>query len=170
SSAPTRAALPPASSPTTMSPSTTTSPSPSPPTTSPSSTTPAPASRWRGRGSGDVLRAPHPPNLPHKGGGAVRWLILDRATTAIEHPPPCGEGWGGGGQVNQSFTVRVTPADQARHPYYYVPVDLPAGTTRLDVTMAYQKADDCIIDLGLFDPRDTGYPTTEGFRGWSGGA
>src|SRR5690606_40061335 len=37
-----------------------------------------------------------PPSLPHKGGGASRWLGLDRATDRIEHPPPRGEGWGGG--------------------------------------------------------------------------
>jgi hypothetical protein len=66
--------------------------------------------------------------------------------------------------------VRVTPADAAADPYFYVPVDVPAGTTRLDVTMRYPKADDCIIDLGLLDPRATDYPTSAGFRGWSGGA
>jgi hypothetical protein len=67
-------------------------------------------------------------------------------------------------------SVRVTSADAAANPYYYVPVDVPAGTTRLDVTMRYAKADDCIIDLGLLDPRATDYPTSTGFRGWSGGA
>lgn len=72
--------------------------------------------------------------------------------------------------MNQTLTVRVSPTDQVRSPYFYVPVDIPAGTTRLDVTMAYRKADDCVIDLGLFDPRDTGFPSAEGFRGWSGGA
>lgn len=66
--------------------------------------------------------------------------------------------------------VRVTPADAAATPYYYVRVDVPAGTTRLDVTMRYAKADDCVIDLGLLDPRATDYPTSAGFRGWSGGA
>lgn len=66
--------------------------------------------------------------------------------------------------------VRVTPADAAANPYFYVPVHVPAGTTRLDVTMRYAKADDCIIDLGLLDPRATDYPTSTGFRGWSGGA
>src|SRR5690606_37686591 len=38
-----------------------------------------------------------PPSLPHKGGGALRCLGQDRATPPMEHPPPCGEGWGGGG-------------------------------------------------------------------------
>ncbi|MFD2649411.1 CehA/McbA family metallohydrolase [Devosia albogilva] len=69
-----------------------------------------------------------------------------------------------------TITHHVTRDDQARNPYFYIPFDVPAGTTRIDVTLAYPKAEDCIIDLGAFDPRDTGYPTAEGFRGWSGGA
>jgi predicted metal-dependent phosphoesterase TrpH len=67
-------------------------------------------------------------------------------------------------------TARVTRADQAANPYFYVPFEVPEGTTRIDVTLDYAKSADCIIDLGAFDPRDTGYPTAEGFRGWSGGA
>lgn len=72
--------------------------------------------------------------------------------------------------MSKSITARVTRADQARNPYFYVPFEVPAGTTRIDVTLAYPKAEDCIVDLGAFDPRDTGYPAKEGFRGWSGGA
>jgi predicted metal-dependent phosphoesterase TrpH len=72
--------------------------------------------------------------------------------------------------MTTTITVTVTRADQARDPYFYVPVTVPEGTTRLDVAMAYPKAEDCIIDLGLFDPRATDYPSVEGFRGWSGGA
>ena len=68
------------------------------------------------------------------------------------------------------FTAHITRADQAANPYYYMPFDVPAGTTRIDVVLAYPKAEDCVVDLGAFDPRDTGYPTREGFRGWSGGA
>ncbi len=67
-------------------------------------------------------------------------------------------------------TVHVTRADQAKSPYFYLPFEVPAGTTRIDVTLRYARAEDCIIDLGAFDPRDTGYPTEAGFRGWSGGA
>ncbi|MBJ3784542.1 CehA/McbA family metallohydrolase [Devosia sediminis] len=70
----------------------------------------------------------------------------------------------------KTITTHITRADQAANPYFYIPFDVPAGTTRIDVTLAYPKAEDCIIDLGAFDPRDSGYPTTEGFRGWSGGA
>lgn len=70
----------------------------------------------------------------------------------------------------RTITTRITRADQTANPYFYIPFDVPEGTTRIDVTLAYAKAEDCIIDLGAFDPRDTGYPTEEGFRGWSGGA
>ena len=68
------------------------------------------------------------------------------------------------------ITVALSPADQAWNPYFYVPVTVPQGTTRIDVTMRYQQAPDCVIDLGLFDPRMTDYPSEAGFRGWSGGA
>lgn len=69
-----------------------------------------------------------------------------------------------------TITAHITRADQSQNPYFYIPYEVPAGTTRIDVTLAYPKAEDCIIDLGAFDPRDTGYPTQSGFRGWSGGA
>ena len=69
-----------------------------------------------------------------------------------------------------TITARITPADQAKNPYFYIPFTVPEGTTRIDVRLAYAKAEDCIIDLGAFDPRDEGYPSTQGFRGWSGGA
>ena len=66
-------------------------------------------------------------------------------------------------------TLRITPADQAANPYYYIPFDVPAGTTRVDVTLSYPKADDCVIDLGCFDPGMRDFPSPTGFRGWSGG-
>ncbi len=72
--------------------------------------------------------------------------------------------------MSRTVTACVTRADQAENPYFYIPFEVPLGTTRIDVTLAYPKAGDCVIDLGAFDPRDTGYPTADGFRGWSGGA
>ncbi|MCW5721107.1 MAG: PHP domain-containing protein [Devosia sp.] len=69
-----------------------------------------------------------------------------------------------------TITAAITRADQSNNPYFYIPFEVPPGITRIDVTLAYAKAEDCIIDLGAFDPRDTGYPTAHGFRGWSGGA
>ncbi|WEX10599.1 CehA/McbA family metallohydrolase [Chelativorans sp. AA-79] len=68
------------------------------------------------------------------------------------------------------LNLHVTPADKARSPYFYVPFDVPEGTTRIDATMRYEKADDRIIDLGCADPRLGDFPSEAGFRGWSGGA
>ncbi|MDP8952752.1 MAG: PHP domain-containing protein, partial [Actinomycetota bacterium] len=66
--------------------------------------------------------------------------------------------------------LRLTPADKARNPYAYVPFEVPPGTTRIDVTLSYPKATDCILDLGCADPRLGPFPSAEGIRGWSGGA
>jgi len=68
------------------------------------------------------------------------------------------------------FSARITRRDQAADPYFYVPFDVPEGVTRIDVTLSYPKSEQCIIDLGVLDPRATDYPTDQGFRGWSGGA
>lgn len=72
--------------------------------------------------------------------------------------------------VQKLHILTITPDDRARNPYYYVPFAVPEGTTRIDVTLVYAKAENCIIDLGCFDSTATDYPTEEGFRGWSGGA
>lgn len=72
--------------------------------------------------------------------------------------------------MTDEIVVHLTRADQARNPYFYVPFEVPAGTTRIDVTLRYPHADDCIVDLGCLDPRCTDYPSPQGFRGWSGGA
>ncbi|MBD9651759.1 CehA/McbA family metallohydrolase [Ensifer sp. ENS09] len=70
----------------------------------------------------------------------------------------------------QEFSVRITRQHQAADPYFYMPFEVPDGVTRIDATLSYPKAEDCIIDLGALDPRATDYPTSQGFRGWSGGA
>lgn len=64
----------------------------------------------------------------------------------------------------------LTPDNKARSPYFYVPFTVPEGTTRVDVTLAYAKSDDSIVDLGCADPRLEPFPARDGFRGWSGGA
>ena len=69
-----------------------------------------------------------------------------------------------------TLRASVTPADRAADPYFYLPFDVPEGTTRIDATLAYPKAADCVIDLGCLDPRAGPWPAREGFRGWSGGA
>ncbi|OWJ63794.1 CehA/McbA family metallohydrolase [Inquilinus limosus] len=67
----------------------------------------------------------------------------------------------------RTLAVHVTAVEG---PYRPVPVEVPPGTTRIDIAMAYAKAGDCIIDLGLMDPHAGPFPSPDGFRGWSGGA
>src|ERR1700744_6151798 len=47
-------------------------------------------------------------------------------------------------------------------PWHYLPVEVPAGTGALRVTLSYPHESGAVLDLGCFDPA--------GFRGWSGGA
>ena len=53
-------------------------------------------------------------------------------------------------------------------PYLTLPFEVPAGTTRIDVTYRYDDAH--ILDLGLFDTGVGAFPSRGGFRGWSGSA
>jgi predicted metal-dependent phosphoesterase TrpH len=65
--------------------------------------------------------------------------------------------------------VRYTPQDRESGRYQYVPLDVPAGATRLTIDLRYDRAGGAnVIDLGLFEPGslDLGTPA---FRGWSGG-
>jgi PHP domain len=52
--------------------------------------------------------------------------------------------------------------DRIASPWYYLPVEVPAGTAALRVTLSYPHDSGVVLDLGCFDPA--------GFRGWSGGA
>ena len=72
--------------------------------------------------------------------------------------------------TTNAVSVTVPRSRQAADPYLQVAFDVPPGTTRIDLTLTYRKADDCIIDLGLFDPAAGPFPSPAGFRGWSGGA
>lgn len=74
------------------------------------------------------------------------------------------------GEIEDSVSITVSTADQAASPYFYVPLEIPADLPAVTVELDYQRRDDCIVDLGLFDPRASAYPTQDGFRGWSGGA
>jgi len=47
-------------------------------------------------------------------------------------------------------------------PWHYLPVEVPAGTAALLVTLSYARDGGAILDLGCFGP--------SGFSGWSGGA
>ena len=72
------------------------------------------------------------------------------------------------GASTLDMVLRAPASGESR--YLYVPVDIPDGVTRLDVEIAYDRAPDRLIDIGLFDPRAGSFPVQEGFRGWSGGA
>ena len=72
--------------------------------------------------------------------------------------------------MHSTITVSVSKADKDNNPYFYVPFEVDDGVTRIDVSFQYPKADDCIIDLGCFDPSIQPFPSETGFRGWSGGA
>ena len=66
--------------------------------------------------------------------------------------------------------LHFTAQDREVGRYQYAPVTVPAGTTRLTIAYAYDKAGGAnVVDLGLFEPGslDLGTPA---FRGWSGGA
>ena len=62
-------------------------------------------------------------------------------------------------QADQVVTGEITGADHES--YRQIPFDVPEGTRRITVRLAYDKANRTVVDLGLFDP--------ERFRGWSGG-
>ena len=65
--------------------------------------------------------------------------------------------------------LHYTPQDRETGRYQYVPVEVPEGTTRLEVEYTFDRAGGTnVIDLGLFEPGplDLGTPA---FRGWSGG-
>ena len=72
--------------------------------------------------------------------------------------------------VETRLTFALTRADQAANPYFYAPFAVPAGVTRIDVALSYDRSDDCVVDLGILDPQATDFPSSSGFRGWSGGA
>lgn len=60
--------------------------------------------------------------------------------------------------------------------WHYLPVEVPRGTTRIDVAYGYDKLETGagvsfnIIDIGIFDASGKGLGDAAGFRGWSGGA
>ena len=55
-----------------------------------------------------------------------------------------------------------TIEDMMASPWHYLPVEVPAGTAALRVTLSYSRDGGGMLDLGCFGPL--------GFCGWSGGA
>ncbi len=72
----------------------------------------------------------------------------------------------------------VFPEDVRRSPYLYLPVPVPPGASRLDVsyeysepvTAAFNMGPGNTVDIGIFDPRGRDFLDATGFRGWSGTA
>jgi len=65
-----------------------------------------------------------------------------------------------GSPITHSGTFTLD--DRIAAAWHYLPVEVPAGTAALRVTLSYPRDSGVVLDLGCFDPA--------GFRGWSGGA
>jgi PHP domain len=65
-----------------------------------------------------------------------------------------------GSLITHTGTFSIDDRLAAR--WHYLPVEVPAGTGALRVTLSYPRDSGAVLDLGCFDPA--------GFRGWSGGA
>src|SRR5690606_17748699 len=73
-----------------------------------------------GAGKDLASRAPRTPSpaLPTRGRVPALWFAHDPATHAMVHPPPCGEGWGGGRQAEWPALWHSPPP----HPRYSPPL------------------------------------------------
>ena len=108
----------------------------------------------------------HPTLVPYASGAAYN------ATLARTAPRPILTGM----RHKLRLEGAVTP-DQARSEYVYVPFEVPAGATRMEVNYHYDNQVSGAqethpgnnIDIGVFDVRGHDF-LTGGFRGWSGGA
>jgi hypothetical protein len=65
-----------------------------------------------------------------------------------------------GSMITHTGTFSVD--DRIAAAWHYLPVEVPAGTAALRVTLSYPRDSGAVLDLGCFGP--------SGFRGWSGGA
>lgn len=82
--------------------------------------------------------------------------------------------------MEQSLRLKghVHPEEVRRSPYLYLPVPIPARTSRLHVsyeysdpvTAPYGMGPGNAVDIGIFDPRGRDFMDAAGFRGWSGAA
>src|SRR5262245_53568515 len=69
-----------------------------------------------------------------------------------------------------SVVRHFTPRDQEVDRYVYVPISVPAGTTRLTISYRYDTMGGAnVIDLGVFEPGSLALGSPA-FRGWSGGS
>jgi hypothetical protein len=67
------------------------------------------------------------------------------------------------------LVLRGALSGKDQHTYRELPFEVPKGTTRITVDVAYTGHEEkTTIDLGLLGP--TGFKGQDGFRGWSGGS
>lgn len=65
--------------------------------------------------------------------------------------------------------AHYTAKDQQVLRYVNIPFDVPAGTTRVEIDLEYDKANgENVVDLGLLEPGSLALGTPA-FRGWTGG-
>jgi len=54
-------------------------------------------------------------------------------------------------------------------PYKYLPFEVPEGCVKIQVEYGYEPSDECVLDIGVFQPGEIGFlKAAESFRGWSG--
>jgi PHP domain len=69
----------------------------------------------------------------------------------------------------QVLRLHYDPRDRETGRYQYVPLDVPEGTSRLQVSYAYDRLDgQNVVDLGLFEPGPLELGLARA-RGWTGG-
>lgn len=91
--------------------------------------------------------------------GLLLSLVAGFASAQPAGPPAAGR------VIKAHFTAK----DQQVRRYVEVPFDVPAGTTRVDIELRYDKAAGAnVVDLGLFEPGSLALGT-KAFRGWTGG-
>ncbi len=61
----------------------------------------------------------------------------------------------------KEFSGILYPEDKEASDYKYIYFILPEGYTSIEIEYDFDKEQGCIIDIGIFDPKNT-------FRGWSG--
>ncbi|GAA5197459.1 CehA/McbA family metallohydrolase [Rugosimonospora acidiphila] len=101
-------------------------------------------------------------------GGAVA------AGAAVNLLPGVAFGAPAGGTSQQTKTVTGTFPPSISD-WFYIPVEVPKGVSRIDVSYSYDKptvpagtrGNAC--DIGMFGPEGIQLGNTRGFRGWSGG-
>ncbi|HEX4299124.1 MAG TPA: CehA/McbA family metallohydrolase [Devosia sp.] len=69
--------------------------------------------------------------------------------------------------MKRTIELRLTRQDKAAGFYHYAPFEVPEGTTRIDVALAFDRSGGCELNFGLFDPTATEFPSAGGIRGWS---